>query len=603
MEYGIIKQTLDSIDKKDYSLLASRRYTEDELKSIARGINKRDPRAIANDIITQYINEFNNSDYDWNMGSILSHINFGIIISIISNIDVNKRPFLYDSIGISWVLGESNSKNKIVIDFLENVIEYSRNSTAWWNAAYSLKEIDNRNAVSILKKRILGDSLKDLDYYLSNLHDKKSLIGILIHSDTSVVKTKIYPFLIDKLTKSNYEEKLNIIWLLGRLRLFNNDAFVLVQHLIENSDDYELIYQIFKAMEENPSKEFYEHFKRYLNSNKSLLIKLSIRGIAKVGNVSDVEILRKMIIDENNENLISELTRTIYILEDSSTNKLVNLKYRYNFNEKGLINDKSNSWYKNPEIYESFSYAEDYNRIAFRIIKDRLKFDNHKVVNPVDLATGTGRTMRLIYDSLDYDGVLYGVDNSSVMLEYLAKNLEVSKSFIKQTQLIEANIVDLELPEKSSLIVSSFGFPSSSSNIKQSYQELRTVYNNLSNNGIFVTYGWDEYYSDDLAEMWYKYIPDTIKANTFEHWSSKKEKINNGARNCNLKWYKRKIKSQVKFDSLEESVRIMGMLFGRDCIDEILDQNRTSWWLSMGITYNTRDELGKILEEYENEGN
>ena len=76
MEAGIIKNTLDSIDKKDYSVLASRRYTEEQLKNIAKVINKRDSRQIASEIINKYIDEHNNSDYDWNMGSILRKIKF-----------------------------------------------------------------------------------------------------------------------------------------------------------------------------------------------------------------------------------------------------------------------------------------------------------------------------------------------------------------------------------------------------------------------------------------------------------------------------------------------------------------------------------------------
>ena len=601
MEAGIIKNTLDSIDKKDYSVLASRRYTEEQLKNIAKGINKRDSRQIASEMINKYIDEHNNSDYDWNMGSILNNIDFGIILSILENIEANKMPFLYDSIGLTWLLGESDSKNKIVIDFLENVINFSRNSTAWWNAAYSLKEIDNRNPINILKKKIIKRGLKDLDYYLENLGDKKSLIGILIYSDINLVKTKIYPKLILKLPISVHEEKVNIIWLLGRLRLFNNEAFKMVQNLLETTEDYELTYQIFKAMEENPNREFYEHFKKYLKSRKHLLVKLSIRGIAKIGNSNDIDMLKEMVMQEEDESLISELTKAIYILEEPNVKKTIDLKYKYGLNENGIIYDKSNNWYSNPEIYAAFSEVEDSNHLVFRIIEQKLKNDNHRIVNPVDLATGTGRTLKLIYDNLNYEGTLYGVDNSIYMIDYLNKNLDTSKSFIKPIQLIETTIANFVLEEKSSLIISSFGFPSKISNRKQTYEELRAIYNNLTDDGIFITYGWDEHYSDELTEMWYKYVPDDISANTFEHWSSKKIKLNQGARNCNLKWYKRRIETQLRFHTLEESVKIMGQLFGRDSVEELINLNKVSWWMSLGITYNTKKEIEKILEEYDNE--
>lgn len=603
MEIVLTRHILESIDNNDYSFLSSQKFSEDQLKNIAIGIKKRDYKTIMYNLIMNYIEVYNNNNYDWNMGSILKHLDFEVIISILENLDVNKKPFLYDSIGFTWLLGEANSKNKIVIDFLENVINYSRNSTAWWNAAYSLKEIDNRNAVNILKKKVLEGDLKDVNYYLDNLKDKKSVIAILLHSDIMVVKNIIYPKLIEKLPKASHEEKINIIWLLGRLKLFNNKAFSLVKDLLETTDDYDLIYQIFKAMEENPDKEFYLEFKKYLKSNKQLLVKLSIRALSKIGNVNDIDLLKKMINDETDEVIINELTKTIFILEDANSKKIIDLKYKYNFNENGMIYDKSNNWYSNPDIYDSFARVEDSNQIAFEIIKEKLRNENHKIVNPVDLATGTGKILKLIYENINYEGVLYGIDNSRAMLDYLTKYLDNYKTFVKQVQLIETNILDFELEEKSSLIISSFGFPSKISNRKQSFQELQAVYNNLTDDGVFVTYGWDEYYNDELTEMWYKYVPDEVKAKTFEHWSNKKQKLITSARNCNLRWYKRRVGTQLKFDTLEESVKTMGILFGKDCVEDIINRNKKTWWLSLGITYNTKQEIGKILEEYNNERN
>lgn len=603
MEYGLIANALMSIDKGDYSVLSKKRYTEEELRRIALGIKRRDEKIITNELIMSYIEEHSDSDYDWNMGSILSHIDFGIVLSVINNIDVNKKPFLYDSLGISWLLGEVNSQNKTVIDFLEKVIEHSRNSTAWWNAAYSLKEIDNRNAVSLLKKRILRNGLKDLDYYLKNISDKKSIIGILIHANTKTVKEEIYPELLELLPNSSRREKINIIWLLGRLRLFNTKAYSLVKDVIDNSDDYELIYQIFKAMEENPSKDFYHTFRSNLDSSKELLVKLSIRGIAKIGDTRDIEILKDMLLKTDNESLIGEISKTIYILEDPSTKRKEELKNKYSFYENGLIYDKTNSWYDNPDLYENFSQFEDNNRIAFSIIERYLKGINHEIINPVDLGTGTGRTLKLIYENIDYKGTLYGIDNSKKMIDYLTQHLDGTKSFVKKVQLIETNIEDFDIEPKSSLIISSFGFPSKSSDIDYSYKELKNVYNNLTEDGLLITYGWDEYFNDELIEMWYKYIPDSVISNSFEHWSSKKIREFKSPRNCNLKWFKRQIKSQLRFDSLEDSVKVMSSLFGRDCIDEIIEKKKTAWWLSLGITINTKTEIKKALEEYKNERN
>jgi len=43
----------------------------------------------------------------------------------------------------------------------------------------------------------------------------------------------------------------------------------------------------------------------------------------------------------------------------------------------------------------------------------------------------------------------------------------------------------------------------------------------------------------------------------------------------------------------------MGHLFGRDALEEILKHKKTSWTMSIGITYNTKEELEKIINNLE----
>ena len=54
-----------------------------------------------------------------------------------------------------------------------------------------------------------------------------------------------------------------------------------------------------------------------------------------------------------------------------------------------------------------------------------------KIVNPVDLATGTGKTFRHILKRIPYEGTLYGVDFSADMLAYLERIINRQKLYVK----------------------------------------------------------------------------------------------------------------------------------------------------------------------------
>ena len=67
------------------------------------------------------------------------------------------------------------------------------------------------------------------------------------------------------------------------------------------------------------------------------------------------------------------------------------------------------------------------------------------------------------------------------------------------------------------------------------------------------------------------------------------------SRNCDLTWYKRNIKVPLLYDTLEETINVMGHLFGRDAALEVLKNRRKMWWMSLGITWDDKKSLSKIL--------
>lgn len=121
-----------------------------------------------------------NRNYDWNVGSILQHLDMETVLSALARAQSPER--LYDSIGLAWVLGEFRSRNRIIVDFLRNIVYRSSDSEAWWRAAFSLEKIGVEDAVNLLKRSTKADALQPLQYYLDRLEDKRSIICILILS-------------------------------------------------------------------------------------------------------------------------------------------------------------------------------------------------------------------------------------------------------------------------------------------------------------------------------------------------------------------------------------------------------------------------------------
>ena len=82
-----------------------------------------------------------NKNFDWNVGSILQHFDAAKVVNILKGVNNVERIYLYDMIGIMWVLGEFKFKDQFVIELLQDTIKYTRNPEVWWRAAFSLEKI------------------------------------------------------------------------------------------------------------------------------------------------------------------------------------------------------------------------------------------------------------------------------------------------------------------------------------------------------------------------------------------------------------------------------------------------------------------------------
>lgn len=426
------------------------------------------------------------------------------------------------------------------------------------------------------------------------------MINILLNANSGIIKEKIYPYLKFRFNSSDNEKELiNIIWLLGRLRLYDESMLNKSLDLLNTTDNYEVKYYILQAMIDDPKSVYIEYFRKFLNSDDNLIRKMAIIGLGEAGTSADVEILGKILQEESNPNIVAQLSKAIYKIRSNFFNVQGNYMKKYMVNENGLIGDDSDKWYADASIYNLFSEAEDPENICFSLIFNRILSDKITIENPVDLATGTGRAAKYILNNISYSGKLYAVDYSKQMLEYFDRTINRQKYYVKDIELVHSKIQDFVIPngEKSSMVISSFGFPSKISDTERCMNELESVYNMLSEDGVFVTLGWDETFNDDLNAMWYRYVPDNIKAANFEEWRRAREASITSARNCDLTWYKKNIQVPLLYDTLEETINVMGHLFGRDAALEVLKSKRTMWWMSMGITWDDKKSLSRILKK------
>ena len=600
MEREVVQRIVNDLRNHKFKLLTKEKISETILLYVAEELKKNSSFDV-NDLINIILLNNVNENCDWNIGSILQHFDYGSIINSLDNIPINKRGYLYDSIGFCWSLGECPYRDDKVINFLYEVIENGRNPESWWKAAFSLEKITGKNAINNLKRSLKNFDTITLDESLNDLSNKKNVINILLKANSGIIKDVIYPFLKSKFNSSNNEKELiNIIWLLGRLRLYDESMLNKSLNLLNTTDSYEMKYYILQAMIDDPKGIYIDYFRNFVNSDDNLIKKMAIIGLGDVGSSSDVEILEKILKSETNSSIISQASKSIYKIKNSYFNIQGRYEKKYMVNENGLIGDDSDKWYADASIYNLFSEAEDPENVCFSLIFSKILEKKLKIKNPVDLATGTGRAAKYILNNVPYDGTLYAVDYSKQMLEYFNRTINRQKYYVKDIALVHSKIQDFRIPngEKSSLVISSFGFPSKISDDVRCKLELKSVYDILTDDGVFVTLGWDETFNDDLNAMWYRYVPDNIKAANFEEWRKEREASISSARNCNLTWYKRYIQVPLLYDTLEETINVMGHLFGRDAALEILNNKKTMWWMSMGITFDDKKSLEKILKKH-----
>jgi len=590
---GISEEVWSTLRAGDFGVLDREIFSEVVTLDVADAIEK----TASYDAVFHLIDRIpaHGASYDKNVANILQHLEAELIASTLEH--VGKLDPFYESRGLAWVIGELRHRNPFLVEYLYNVVCNAQDSVAWWNAAHSLEKIGVDDAVSVLKRSLRSNGLRNLDEYLRNLGDKRSVVGVLMMCTVETIRNQINPC-IKRIVVNGVDTSAiaNCCWLIGRLRQVDKQLLSKLILLYESAN-WEIKRNAFIALQRNASKILRPVFEKGLEDDDYHIRCAAILGLRDIENASTLALFEKLLVREKHPEVISHLVKSIYYLKTTKVsavqvNKMI-------INENGLIAHDGALEQQVPQLRKKFGDALDSENICFDFIVRDLS--DKEINNPIDLRAGTGHIFLQFFEKFAYKGDAIGVEANSVMYSFLLNSLKKKGVKSRKFKMINSNIIDLgqNINIKSNLIIYPLGFPERMAKKKNYIEELKSIYSLLADDGLFYTLGWEENFNDELSELWFACVPDNISAKNFEEWRWKRSESVSTLRKSGLTWYKRGINVPLRFSSLQESVNVMGHLFGRDAANYIIRNNKTEWEVAIGITKDTKQSLASVIWKLE----
>lgn len=529
--------------------------------------------------------------YDWNLGYLLQKFNPTIIIENLRRYPEN----FYHSEGIAWALGLIGNDDEHIIKFLQEQCRRCEDYDAWWCAAHSLQQLDQGNAIEILKRTLTQPEWQDLDYCLEHIGSRPATIGLLRRIDRGTMN-KIVTACLKSLRTLTGRRLHNVIWLLERFRLRDE---AIVDALISFHDakvqyGSEIAHRVVEALgviAHPKSRELLEkdlHEAQYFRTRA-----LAARGLDLIGDYRSIEPLEGALSKEKDPHVLSMVTTALYNIRDPEKKEDIKRIVRAEWLENGMIVDETNKWYWSPEIYDRFSHAEDPERISFKLA---LSLCPQRIQTALDIGSGTGRFVEELRESHLGLEQIYALDSSEDMIRYLRQKFAVGSPPIRP---IQAAIADIPLGDASvDLVISSWGFPSKVWDEKQTLAELRQVYRVLRETGRFITIGWDEDFADEMTEVWHKFVmEEEYYFDSLSEYRRRKRAKVKSPRNCGLSLVKRRLQVPVKFQSKYDAADVFGHLFGYSAGVWVLENAKREFQMFVSITCDDKASLRQIVSQ------
>ncbi len=122
----------------------------------------------------------------------------------------------------------------------------------------------------------------------------------------------------------------------------------------------------------------------------------------------------------------------------------------------------------------------------------------------------------------------------------------------------------------------------------------------LTKNGVFITIGWDEDFSDEMTEVWYRFVmEEECYFDSLSEYRRRRRAKVSSPRNCGLTVAKRRLQVPVRFQDHRDAAFVFGHLFGYSAGVWVLENARKEFQMYVGITRNDKASIQMILDERE----
>lgn len=530
--------------------------------------------------------------YDWNLGYILQRLRPQPVAEALES----YGEHFYRSEGIAWALGLLGSDDERIVRFLQNQCQRCEDFDAWWCAAHSLEQLNQGNAIDILKRTLTQGEWQDVGHCLTQLGSRPATIGLL-RKVTQANVDQIVGACVERLSQLKGRRLHNVVWLLERLRVTDPQVVEALTHLHDSRIQYgsSVAHRVVEALghiAHPTSRSLLE--KDLIEAEYFRTRALAAKGLGLIGDHKSLEPLESALRTEHNPHVLSMISTAIYSIRDDDKRKDNKLIAKAKWLENGMIIDDTNKWYWSPDVYDKFARAEDPEGVSFAVATSLIP-KNAKIA--LDLASGTGRFVDELRDRLTTLDLVYALDNSAEMVDYLKKRYSKGKPAVS---VLKSDLVTLSLPDASvDVAVSSWGFPSKVWSQDQAYAELAEVYRVLRPGGALITIGWDEDFNDEMTGVWYNFVMEEHHYfDSLAEYRRRRRARISSPRNCGLTVVKKQLHTPVRFRDKRDAAYVFGHLFGYTAGVWVLANERREFQMSTSVTRDDREQIGMKLQAW-----
>jgi SAM-dependent methyltransferase len=577
-----------SLCNQDFRVLAQRELDDGLVRQLAQSIYPEHAMYARLMLATKMLPR---RWYDWNLGYVLRRLNPMVVADILNRYPEN----FYQSEGIAWALGLIGNDDEKIIKFLQDQCARCEDYDAWWCAGHSLEQLGSGNAIEILKRTLTNPHWHNIDHCLQEIGIRPAIIGLLRKIDRNNIELVVSECL--KGLRSLTGRRLhNVIWLLERLRLQDRRVVDALTELHDARVEYgsSVAHRIIEALGQiaHPSSRTLLE-SDLLQAGYFRTRAWAAKGLGLIGDPKSIPILEGALKSEIEPHVLEKISAALYDIKDNQRRADNELIRKAGWLENGMIIDETNKWYWSPEIYDKFSRAEDPQSLVFSLALTYCPLDA-KIA--VDVGCGTGRFIRELREKCSFIHTIHAVDASSEMVEYVRKSFKFGSPEVK---VYHSTIDKIPLPDASvDLIVSSWGFPSKVWDKQQATNELKEVLRLLKPSGTLITIGWDETFSDEMTELWYRFVmEEEYYFDTLSGYRRRKRSKITSSRNCGLTVVKERLEVPVKFKDKHDAAEVLGHLFGYSAGVWILENAKYEFQMSSSITVDSRESIEKIVAE------